>query len=174
MLERSMSSFWCSAISLAITDAAVARLDSGMKYNIKTMYLDKKRAKIPGIPTHLQKEKYVESLQTDLSLHSLCFDEEMVCVNPILRTDQALREYCFKIKPNLFKQLRGFRVLMGQDSAFRNTKPVYTGKVDENGNKMPGLNDDMVISLIMASYWSKEITSRPQGYNVDPVQIYAR
>ena len=74
--------------------------------------------------------------------------------NPIITSDEDRDKYKKGLPARLFRQLKEFRAFK-TTNLDRTTKVIYTSKADANGKSNSSKVDDMAISLIMASYWSK-------------------
>lgn len=132
--------------------------------NVFPLYMSKNPS-IPGVYSGAEsKHLYVEALQNHLMFESVFFEEDFVAANPIVDSTK-FHDYKSKLKTKLFQEIDGF-LKIPRLKNYRNAPPAYTGKTNADGKVISGKNDDMVISLMMAAFWSREVTLGKTSLNV--------
>lgn len=99
------------------------------------------------------KSEYVISGATQMREDKICFLKDMVCENPWLPYEsrgQIMRN-------KLLEQIPRFRIKEPSENSRRVT-PIITGKLDENGKKVKGVNDDLALAFFMGLYFIEGIS----------------
>ena len=81
----------------------------------------------------------------------LVYSKDFVCANPFVRSDLRAG----KVKEMLFQQLGKFRKRWVEPENGKGPATlIISGKVDNEGKLVQGQNDDLVMALIILSYWA--------------------
>jgi hypothetical protein len=99
--------------------------------------------------TNAMKIEYVEAMRDYFLERSLCFSAEGVtCVNPWIPSETRLST----ARAMLADQMRRFRGHRLPSGAM-----TYSGKIDDRGRIIPGVNDDLALCVMMCAAVHKHI-----------------
>ena len=143
-----MGNAWC----IAIFESNLGQEAQHMKHMVKDERLvyvvhEKKRAGVTT--THKRKELYATTLVE--SIHNLRFSPKCVCANPKLDANARLTQ----TKQEFKKQMIQFKKLtIPAAKPFDLPKIIYTGKTKK------GMNDDIVMTLMIGLFWAREFCNK--------------
>jgi hypothetical protein len=99
------------------------------------------------------KIEYISAGSKLMRAGTICFMKDMICENPW----QAAESRASLVKGKLLDQVGRFRMKREGDASRRVT-PLLSGKIDENGKMVKGLNDDLAMAFFMGLYFIEGIS----------------
>lgn len=123
-----------------------------MVRNERKVYTQYEKGKCGVLTTHDRKEKYTHSFLNFFNSEAAHFIEDWICVNPFEDANDRHR----KVKAELKKQLLTFQkmVITNENAPHQLAKHIYTGKAK------PGMNDDIVMTILFTTYWAVEFVQK--------------
>lgn len=123
-----------------------------MVRNERKCYTQYEKGKAGVLTTHERKEKYTHSFLNYFNTEAVHFINDWVCINPFEDANERHR----KVKAELKKQLLSFQkmVLTNDNAPYQLAKHIYSGKVK------PGMNDDIVMTILFTTYWAIEFVAK--------------
>lgn len=139
---------WC----IFVPEANLGQEAEHMKHMVKDerlMYVIHEKKKAGVNTTHKRKELYAKTMLEYVTTTRII--PRCVCANPKLDANRRLLETKAEFKKQLiqFKQLT-----IPAAQPFDLPKMIYTGKTKK------GMNDDMVMTLMIAVFWGREFLSK--------------
>ena len=131
-----------------------------------------------------EKLHYADMIRERLTTGNIAYLAEMVVTAPdnkipIVRDDPSYvfnrisDEHRYEARKELENQLNQFKKIVLQPG-IPTSRPrmTYSGKTDEDGHIRPGLNDDLVMAIGIALYWSAELRKNklPTPVSVERVE----
>tara|TARA_B110001452_G_C15241783_1_gene430104 strand:- start:15964 stop:17517 length:1554 start_codon:yes stop_codon:yes gene_type:complete len=122
-----------------------------MLRNEKRLYTIHEKRKAGVCTTHARKEIYALTLLTYFNSGTIRFLEDAVCANPMMDANTRL----VQTKKEFEKQLVQFRkIILPGTQPFKDAKFIFTGKAKR------GMNDDLVMTLMIAIFWGREFVRK--------------
>lgn len=120
--------------------------------NERRCYTQYEKGKCGVLTTNERKENYTHAFLNYFNTEAVHFLKDWVCVNPF----EDANERHTKIKDELKKQLLTFQkmVLTNDNAPYKIAKHVYSGKVK------PGMNDDIIMTILFTTWWSIEFMQK--------------
>lgn len=117
----------------------------------KRLYTVHEKRKAGVCTTHARKEIYAITLLTYFNNGTIRLLTDTVCANPMMDANTRL----VHTKKEFQKQLVQFRkIILPGTQPFKNAKFVFTGKAKR------GMNDDLVMTLMIAIFWGREFIKK--------------
>lgn len=122
-----------------------------MLRNERRLYTIHEKRKAGVCTTHARKEVYALTLLTYFNSGTIRFLSNAACANPMMDANTRL----VKTKKEFEKQLVQFRkIILPGTQPFKDAKFVFTGKAKR------GMNDDLVMTLMIACFWGREFLKK--------------
>ena len=117
----------------------------------KRLYTIHEKKKAGVCTTHARKEIYALTLLTYFNSGTIRFLQDAACANPMMDANTRL----VQTKKEFEKQLVQFRkIILPGTQPFKDAKFVFTGKAKR------GMNDDLVMTLMIAAFWGREFVRK--------------
>jgi hypothetical protein len=117
----------------------------------RRLYTVHEKRKAGVCTTHARKELYALTLLEYINNETIAFAKGTVCANPMMDANTRLRI----TRKEFQKQMVQFRkIILPSKQPFKANKVVYSGKAKS------GMNDDLVMTLMIAVYWGREFLRR--------------
>lgn len=108
--------------------------------------------------THDQKIQYAMALVACMSNEALVFSKQMRCATPTFLGTSVPEERLATIKQKLFEQMGRYRMVQSQShNALFIPRSTVSGKVDKEGRVSGAFNDDLIFSLSMCIWLTREL-----------------
>lgn len=117
----------------------------------RRLYTVHEKRKAGVCTTHARKELYALSLLLYFNAGTIHFAKGAVCANPMLDANSRL----VQTKKEFEKQLIQFRkMILPASQPYQNAKFIFSGKSKR------GMKDDLVMTLMIATFWGQEFLKR--------------
>lgn len=122
-----------------------------MLRNERRLYTVYEKKKAGVCTTNARKELYALTLLSYFNNNTIQFSDSVVCANPMMDANVRL----VQTQKELEKQLVQFRkMILAPTQPYKNAKFVFSGKSKK------GMKDDMVMTLMIATYWGREFLAK--------------
>lgn len=112
-------------------------------------YYEKKKAGV--CTTHERKELYSVNCVQYFNQNAIHFGPQTICANPLQDAEKRLSI----VKKELRKQLLQFqKLVISKAQPYDLAKVVFTGKLK------PGMNDDIIMTILFTAYWSQQFVNK--------------
>jgi hypothetical protein len=122
-----------------------------MLRNERRLYTIHEKRKAGVCTTQARKEVYALTLLTYFNSGTIRFLKDAACANPMMDANTRL----VLTKKEFEKQLVQFRkIILPGTQPFKDAKFIFTGKAKR------GMNDDLVMTLMIATFWGREFLKK--------------
>jgi len=117
----------------------------------KRLYTIHEKKKAGVCTTHARKEIYALTLLSYFNSGTIRFLQDAACANPMMDANTRL----VQTKKEFEKQLVQFRkIILPGTQPFKDAKFIFTGKAKR------GMNDDLVMTLMIAIFWGRQFVRK--------------
>ena len=113
----------------------------------RKLYTVHEKRKAGVCTTHARKELYALNVLNYINSSNLHMAKSIVCANPMMDANTRMSS----TKKEFVKQMVQFRkIILPSKQPFNNAKFIFTGKSKK------GMQDDLVMTLMIAAFWGRE------------------